>query len=153
MSIVVHSHGRSRKLKALTTCDVEKIATKFPFWSWAQFVARFSCVVTWNYSQSLERCQIAFSSTLLGATTERFSFTKLERFVMSKKILITSFASDNPKKVYVVKKYPCGTYYENQFICGKQFYKKWIRTTKKFINEFLAVDSKGQPVFSMHGEA
>lgn len=71
---------------------------------------------------------------------------------MENKITITSYATDNPKKVYVVKKYPCGNYYENSFICGKQFYRKWIRTTKKFVDEFLAVDSKGQPMFSVVGE-
>ena len=68
------------------------------------------------------------------------------------KIIITSYASRNPKKVYLVKKYECGTYYENQFICGKQFYKKWIRTTKKIIKNFIAIDSSGQAVASISGE-
>ena len=71
---------------------------------------------------------------------------------MKEKITITSYKSDNPAKVYLVKRYPCGTFYENQFICGKQFYKKWIRTTKKIINEMIAVDFKGQPVASIIGE-
>lgn len=71
---------------------------------------------------------------------------------MSKKILITSYASDNPSKKYLVKEYPCGAVYENQIVCCRLIYR-WVRTTKKFVEQFLAVDFNGQPVFSVQGEA
>ena len=43
----------------------------------------------------------------------------------------------NSNKVWLVKRYPSGNYYLNQEICGKTFYKGFVRTTRKFIADIL----------------
>ena len=39
----------------------------------------------------------------------------------------------NPEKVWVIKKYFCGTFYVNQEIKGEKFYDRDRRMTKKML--------------------
>lgn len=39
----------------------------------------------------------------------------------------------NENKVWLVKRYKSGNYYINQEICGKTFYKKFVRSTAKHL--------------------
>jgi len=41
----------------------------------------------------------------------------------------------NSDKIWVVKKSKCSHFYVNQEICGKMFYKKYSRTTKKYLRD------------------
>lgn len=44
----------------------------------------------------------------------------------------------NPEKIWIIKHYRCGHYYINQTICNKKFYKGFVKTTKKHINEIFS---------------
>lgn len=43
----------------------------------------------------------------------------------------------NEKKVWLVKRYKSGNYYINQEICGKKFYKSFVRSTAKYLTELF----------------
>ena len=43
----------------------------------------------------------------------------------------------DPKKVYLIKVLSNGHFYINQAVNGKIFYKRWARTTKKHVLEYL----------------
>ena len=47
-------------------------------------------------------------------------------------ITVHSIKTDNTAKNYLVKRYSNGTYYINQVINGKVFYKTWTQTTKRY---------------------
>ncbi len=47
-------------------------------------------------------------------------------------IKVISIKTENKVKNYLVKRYSNGTYYMNQVIKGKQFYKRWVQTTKDY---------------------
>ena len=48
-----------------------------------------------------------------------------------KTIKITDYR--NLDKVWIIKRYRSGNYYLNQIITGKQYYRKFIRTTKEYL--------------------
>lgn len=39
----------------------------------------------------------------------------------------------NSNKVWLVKRYVCGAYYVNQEVNGRVFYKRFTKTTKKYL--------------------
>jgi len=43
----------------------------------------------------------------------------------------------NPHKQYLVKRYADGTYYMNQAINGKLFYRRWTQTTAKYAKSLM----------------
>lgn len=43
----------------------------------------------------------------------------------------------NDLKVWVIKITNCGHYYMNQKICGRLFYPKFERTTRRFLKQLL----------------
>jgi len=55
---------------------------------------------------------------------------------MSKKHLIKVkfIPTENPAKVYLVKRYSNGTYFINTLIKGKQFYRQWTRVKRHYAN-------------------
>lgn len=46
----------------------------------------------------------------------------------------------NPDKVWVVKRYLCGTYYVNQEIKGQKFYNRDRRMTKRMLASIGVLD-------------
>ena len=43
----------------------------------------------------------------------------------------------NRGKVWIIKRYRCGHYYVNQEICGRLFYPRFQRMTKRYINSII----------------
>ncbi len=65
---------------------------------------------------------------------------------MKKNIVIEHYATDNKDKINVVKRYSNGTYYTNQIILGKQFYRKWQQISLKSINQLIRSNFAGEIV-------
>jgi len=51
-------------------------------------------------------------------------------------MIVTSIIQ-NKTKVYWVKRYSNGHYYLNQSVMGKQFYRRWIRTSAAYAKSLL----------------
>lgn len=50
----------------------------------------------------------------------------------------------NPDKVWIVKKYLCGTYYVNQEIKGQKFYGRDRRMSKRMLASIGILDWQGK---------
>lgn len=49
----------------------------------------------------------------------------------------------NKNKVWLVKRYKSGNYYINQEICGRTFYKRFVRSTAKYLTELFGEKGSG----------
>jgi hypothetical protein len=54
---------------------------------------------------------------------------------------VIKLPSSNPRKVYLLKRYPCGHYYANQTIDGKVFYRRWSKLNAKYVKDIFEVTS------------
>lgn len=45
----------------------------------------------------------------------------------------------NSNKVWIIKKTKCRHYYLNQEICGRMFYSKFVRVSKRYLEDLFAV--------------
>ncbi len=43
----------------------------------------------------------------------------------------------NHNKIFLIKKYQCGHYYLNQEVCGYVFNRRYVRTSKRWIEEIF----------------
>lgn len=43
----------------------------------------------------------------------------------------------NQNKIFLIKRYPCGHYYLNQEVCGFVFNSRYVRVSRRWIEEIL----------------
>lgn len=46
----------------------------------------------------------------------------------------------NPLKIWVIKRYKCGHYYVNQKICGRMYYDRFSKTTRRQLKSAVLFD-------------
>ncbi len=60
---------------------------------------------------------------------------------MKTKVIVYRFKCYyNDNKIFVIKHYPCGHYYMNQEVYGSLFNKRFVRVSKRYLNNVLELE-------------